>query len=165
MRFVPIKSLEQQDVLSIHRVRERLVKNRTALANEIRGLLHEFGVTIPRGVNKIISHVNTAMDGNKLSNKSKETFCLLLEEFRDNNKRIIDLEKRLNQIAKNNENHAKLMAIPGLGLITATALTASIGNAANFENGRQLSAWLGLVPKQHSTVGKERLLGINVSSG
>ncbi|WP_425364502.1 IS110 family transposase [Candidatus Tisiphia endosymbiont of Mystacides longicornis] len=161
MRFVPIKSVEQQDVLSIHRVRERLVKNRTALANEIRGLLHEFGITIPRGVNKIISHVNTAMDGNKLSNKSKETFCLLLEEFRDNNKRIIDLEKRLNQIAKNNENHAKLMAIPGLGLITATALTASIGNAANFENGRQLSAWLGLVPKQHSTGGKERLLGIS----
>ncbi len=101
------------------------------------------------------------MDGNKLSNKSKETFALLLEEFRDNNKRIIDLEKRLNQIAKNNENHAKLMAIPGVGLITATALTASIGNAANFENGRQLSAWLGLVPKQYSTGGKERLLGIS----
>ena len=73
------------------------------------------------------------------------------------------LEIRLKQIAKNNENHKRLMDIPGIGLISATALIASIGNAANFENGRQLSAWLGLVPKQYSTGGKERLLGISKS--
>lgn len=161
MRFVPIKTIAQQDVLSIHRVRQRLVKNRTALANEIRGLLHEFGITVPQGINKIISHLTEALEGNNLSDLSKETFRELLEEFRDNDKKVVSLEKRLKEIAKNNSNHIKLMNIPGIGLITATALIASIGNAANFENGRQLSAWLGLVPKQHSTGGKERLLGIS----
>lgn len=161
MRFVPIKTIAQQDVLSIHRVRQRLVKNRTALANEIRGLLHEFGITVPQGINKIISHLTEALEGNNLSDLSKETFRELLEEFRDNDKKVVSLEKRLKEIAKNNSNHIKLMNIPGIGLITATALIASIGNVANFENGRQLSAWLGLVPKQHSTGGKERLLGIS----
>jgi transposase len=161
MRFVPVKNIEQQDVLSIHRVRERLVKNRTALANEIRGLLHEFGITIPQGINKIIQHLNDALEGTKLSEMSKETFRALLDDFNENTKKIIALEIRLKQIAKNNENHKRLMDIPGIGLIGATALIASIGNAANFENGRQLSAWLGLVPKQYSTGGKDRLFGIS----
>lgn len=161
MRFVPIKTVEQQDVLSIHRVRERLVKNRTALANEIRGLLHELGIIIPQGVNKIISHLTDMLDGNSLSTMAKETFAALLDEFRQNDKKILDLENRLKQIAKNNEYHKKLMAIPGIGLLGATALIAAIGNGSTFENGRQLSAWLGLVPKQHSTGGKERLLGIS----
>jgi len=161
MRFVPVKSIEQQDVLSIHRVRERLVKNRTALANEIRGLLHEFGIIVPQGINKIVQHLSDAIEGTKLSEMSIETFRVLLDDFNENTKKIIALEIRLKQIAKNNENHKRLMDIPGIGLIGATALIASIGNAANFENGRQLSAWLGLVPKQYSTGGKERLLGIS----
>lgn len=161
MRFVPTKSIEQQDVLSIHRIRQRLVKNRTALANEIRGLLHEFDITVPQGINKIIKHLHDALDGNKLSDMGKISFRTLLDEFYDNDKRIADLEKRLRQIAKNHGLHAKLMEVPGIGLITATALVAAVGNAANFANGRQLSAWLGLVPKQHSTGGKERLLGIS----
>ena len=161
MRFVPIKTTDQQDVLSIHRVRERLVKNRTALANEIRGLLHEFGIIIPQGIHKIMSHLNEALEGDRLSNISKETFSTLKEEFLENDKRIIELEKRLKLTAQNNEAHDRLMEVPGIGLITATALIASVGNAANFENGRQLSAWLGLVPRQHSTGGKERLLGIS----
>ena len=161
MRFVPVKTTEQQDVLSIHRVRERWVKNRTALTNEIRGLLHEFGIIIPQGINKIMTHLEEALEGDKLSGMSKETFMILRDEFKDNDKRIIELEKRLKLIAKNNEAHEKLMEIPGIGLITVTALVASIGNAANFENGRQLSAWFGLVPRQHSTGGKEKLLGIS----
>lgn len=161
MRFVPVKLIEQQDVLSIHRVRERLVKNRTALSNEIRGLLHEFGIIVPQGINKIISYLTEALEGNSLSEMSKETFRILLEEFKDNNNRIEALEKRLKQIAHNNVTHERLMKIPGIGLITSTALIATIGNGAIFENGRQLSAWLGLVPRQHSTGGKERLLGIS----
>lgn len=95
------------------------------------------------------------MDGGRLSQLSYKTFSDLKEEFLDNDKKIKELEKRLKQISHDNENHDKLMAIPGIGLITATALIASIGNATNFENGRQLSAWLGLVPKQHSSGGKK----------
>ena len=161
MKFVPIKSIEQQDILSIHRVRERLVKNCTALANEIRGLLLEFGLIIPQGINKITVKLTEILDGGRLSQLSYKTFSDLKEEFLDNDKKIKELEKRLKQISHDNENHGKLMAIPGIGLITATALIASIGNATNFENGRQLSAWLGLVPKQHSSGGKQKLLGIS----
>lgn len=161
MKFVPIKSIEQQDILSIHRVRERLVKNRTALANEIRGLLLEFGLIIPQGINKITVKLTEILDGGRLSQLSYKTFSDLKEEFLDNDKKIKELEKRLKQISHDNENHGKLMAIPGIGLITATALIASIGNATNFENGRQLSAWLGLVPKQYSSGGKQKLLGIS----
>lgn len=161
MRFVPVKTIEQQDILSIHRVRERLVKNRTALANEIRGLLHEFGFIIPQGINKIIVKLTEILDEGKLSSLSYQTFCELKEEFLGNDKKIKELEKRLKVIAMNSAQCQQLMNIPGIGLITATALVASIGNAANFANGRQLSAWLGLVPRQHSSGGKEKLLGIS----
>ena len=161
MRFVPIKSVEQQDILSIHRVRQRLVKNRTALANEIRGLLHEFGFIIPQGINKIMTKLTEILDSGSLSQLSYQTFNELKEEFLENDKKIKELEKRLKIIASEYANHQQLMMIPGIGLITATALIASIGNASCFENGRQLSAWLGLVPKQYSSGGKEKLLSIS----
>jgi transposase len=161
MRFVPIKSVEQQDILSIHRVRQRLVKNRTALANEIRGLLHEFGLTIPQGINKVIAKLTEVLDNNALSQMSHQTFCDLKEEFLDHEKKIKELEKRLKIIASGLDRYQQLTAIPGLGLITATALVASIGNASCFENGRQLSAWLGLVPRQSSSGGKEKLFSIS----
>ena len=161
MRFVPIKSIEQQDILSIHRVRQRLVKNRTALANEIRGLLHEFGFIIPQGINKVIPMLTEILDGDNLSNISYHTFYALKEEFIDNDIRIETLEKHLKEMAKQHDLYKKLITVPGIGLITATALIASIGNASYFKNGRQLSAWLGLVPRQHSSGGKEKLLGIS----
>jgi transposase len=161
MRFVPIKSVEQQDILSIHRVRERLVKNRTALANEIRGLLLEFGFIIPQGINKITTKLTEILDEGALSQMSHQTFNELKEEFLENDKKIKELEKRLKAIAGELDRYQQLTAIPGVGLITATALIATIGNANCFKNGRQLSAWLGLVPKQHSSGGKEKLLGIS----
>lgn len=161
MRFVPIKTAEQQDILFIHRVRQRLVKNRTALANEIRGLLHEFGFVIPQGINKIMTKLTEILDEGALSQLSYRTFSELKEEFLENDKKIKELEQRLKIIASQYSNHQQLMTIPGIGLITATALIASIGNASCFENGRQLSAWLGLVPRQHSSGGKDRLLGIS----
>ncbi|WP_341789679.1 IS110 family transposase [Rickettsia endosymbiont of Polydrusus tereticollis] len=159
MRFVPIKTVEQQDILFIHRVRQRLVKNRTALANEIRGLLHEFGFVIPQGINKIMTKLTEILDEGDLSQLSYRTFSELKEEFLENNKKIKELEQRLKIIASQYSNHQQLMTIPGIGLITATALIASIGNASCFKNGRQLSAWLGLVPRQHSSGGKDKLLG------
>ncbi|KAJ6645093.1 putative family 20 transposase [Pseudolycoriella hygida] len=161
MRFVPIKTVEQQDILFIHRVRQRLVKNRTALANEIRGLLHEFGFVIPQGINKIMTKLTEILDEGNLSQLSYRTFSELKEEFLENDKKIKELEQRLKIIVSQYSNHQQLMMIPGIGLITATALIASIGNASCFENGRQLSAWLGLVPRQHSSGGKDKLLGIS----
>lgn len=161
MRFVPIKTAEQQDILFIHRVRQRLVKNRTALANEIRGLLHEFGFVIPQGINKIMTKLTEILYEGDLSQLSYRTFSELKEEFLENDKKIKELEQRLKIIASQYSNHQQLMTIPGIGLITATALIASIGNASCFKNGRQLSAWLGLVPRQHSSGGKDKLLGIS----
>lgn len=161
MRFVTVKSTTQQDILSLHRVRERLVKNRTALANEIRGLLLEFGYIIPQGINKITTKLTEILDQGSLTQISHQTFSDLKEEFIENDKKIKDIEKRLKEIANNLNMYQKLKSVPGLGLITATALIASLGNVTNFKNGRQLSAWLGLVPKQHSSGGKEQLLGIS----
>jgi transposase len=161
MRFVPIKRIEQQDLLSIHRVRQRLVKNRTALANEIRGLLLEFGFTIPQGVNKIGEKLTEILDSNKLSGISQQTFSDLQEEFVANSTRIKELEKRLKELAKECDLYQRLSKVPGIGLIIGSALVASIGNASCFENGRQLSSWLGLVPRQNSSGGKEKLLGIS----
>jgi len=161
MRFVAIKSVEQQDILSIHRVRERLVKNRTALSNEIRGLLSEFGLIIPQGINKMIARLDEILNSDKLSGISYQTFNELREEFIDYNRRIKELEKRLTEIAKQYEIYEQLTEVPGIGLITGTALIAAIGNARWFKNGRQLSAWLGLVPRQNSSGGKEKLLGIS----
>ena len=161
MRFVSVKSTTQQDILSLHRVRERLVKNRTALANEIRGLLLEFGYIIPQGIHKITTKLTEILDEGSLTQISHQTFSDLKEEFIENDKKIKDIEKRLKEIANNLNMYQKLKSVPGLGLITATALIASLGNVTNFKNGRQLSAWLGLVPKQHSSGGKEQLLGIS----
>lgn len=161
MRFVAVKSTTQQDILSLHRVRERLVKNRTALANEIRGLLLEFGYIIPQGIHKITTKLTEILDEGSLTQISHQTFSDLKEEFIENDKKIKDIEKRLKEIANNLNMYQKLKSVPGLGLITATALIASLGNVTNFKNGRQLSAWLGLVPKQHSSGGKEQLLGIS----
>ena len=161
MRFVPIKMIEQQDMLSIHRVRARLVKNRTALANEIRGLLLEFGIIIPQGINKITDKLTEILDSNQLSGISHQTFSDLKEEFVTNNNRVKELENRLNMLASQCDLYQRLETIPGIGLITGTALVASIGNASCFENGRQLASWLGLVPRQNSSGGKTTLLGIS----
>lgn len=161
MRFVPIKMVEQQDMLSIHRVIARIVKNRTALANEIRGLLLEFGFIIPQGINKITDKLTEILDSSQLSGISHKTFSDLKEEFIANNSRIKELENRLNMLASQCDLYKKLEVIPGIGLITGTALVASIGNASCFENGRQLASWLGLVPRQNSSGGKTTLLGIS----
>ncbi len=161
MRFVPIKTVEQQDMLSIHRVRARLVKNRTALANEIRGLLLEFGIIIPQGINKIVDKLTEVLDSDQLSGISYQTFSDLKEEYITNDKRVKELENRLKILSNQCSLYKRLQEIPGVGLITGTALIASIGNASCFKNGRQLASWIGLVPRQNSSGGKTKLLGIS----
>ena len=123
--------------------------------------MHEFGIIIPKGINKITAKLTEVLDSEKLSPISQQTFSDLKDEFIENDKRIKDLENRLKMLAGELDKYQQIIAIPGIGLITATALIVSIGNASCFENGRQLSAWLGLVPRQASSGGKEKLLGIS----
>lgn len=163
MRFVGIKSVSQQDVLSLHRVRERLVKSRTALANEIRGLLSEYGVIVPQGISRIRVGFSEILETNqaKLTAMARETFADLLQEFHQIDEHIDRYEKKIKQIHLTNPISKQLATIPGVGEIIATAVIASVGDPTVFKNGRQFAAWLGLVPRQHSTGGKERLLGIS----
>jgi transposase len=163
MRFVPEKSIEQQDIAALHRVRERLVKSRTALSNEIRGLLGEYGVVIPKGIDRLAMNLVQALQDNqaKVTPLGEAVFLELLGEFHDLQERIEHHEKRLAELGKRHPVCQQLTTIPGVGFLTATAVVAAVGDANSFKNGRQFAAWIGLVPRQHSTGGKERLLGIS----
>jgi transposase len=164
MRFVPIKSVEQQDLQALHRVRERLMKARTALINETRGLLHEYGIVVPKGAATFRKHVleKLATEAAKLTPHSLALFQQLLEELAAAlEARVATYDAQLAQVAQTHPVCQRLLTIPGLGELTATALVAAVSDAAQFKNGRQFAAWLGLVPRQHSTGGKPRLLGIS----
>jgi transposase len=163
MRFVPIKAIDQQDIQSLHRVRDRLIGERTALVNEVHGLMHEYGIVIPKGVSKFRQAVVGKLESekDKLSTLSQEMFWKLVEEFVELDTRLAYYQEKLESLAKTYPECQRLMTIPGIGPITATALVAAVGDVGVFKNGRQFSAWLGLVPKQHSTGGQTRLLGIS----
>jgi len=163
MRFVPIKDVGQQSVLSLHRVRQGFVSARTAQANQIRGLLAEFGVIVPQGIAHLYTRVPELIED--ASNEMTGAFRLLMQRLLDHlkelNKQVDEMEAQIVHWHKHSQASLKLAAVPGIGPITASALVASLGDAKNFENGRQVSAWLGLVPKQHSSGGKEKLLKIS----
>ena len=163
MRFVPIKNVEQQAILSVHRARQGLVKSRTAQANQLRGLLAEFGIVIPQGIRSIGKRMPEILeDGeNSLPGTMRHLLERLNEYFKELSRQVEELELQIKLWHKENEASQKLEAIPGLGPITASAIVATVGNAKEFKNGRQLAAWLGLVPKQHSSGGKQILLGIS----
>jgi transposase len=163
MRFVPIKNVEQQAALALHRVRQGLVKARTAQANQIRGLLSEFGLIVPQGIGHIAKRVPVLLEeaNDTLPLPFRELVLRLLEHLKDLDRQVGEMEVQIQAWHRANALSRKLEGIPGIGPITASALVASIGDAKNFANGRQLAAWLGLVPKQHSTGGKTNLLGIS----
>jgi transposase len=163
MRFVPEKSIEQQDIQSLHRVRSQLVARRTALSNQIRGLLTEYGITLPRGIGHVRKWIPCLLeDGeNGLSVIFRDLLRELYEELVHLDERVASLEKRLKAISNQNEDCQRLQTMPGVGLMIATALVAAIGDIRAFKSGRELAAWLGLVPRQHSTGGKTTLLGIS----
>ena len=163
MRFVPLKNVEQQAVLALHRVRQGWVKARTAQANQIRGLLGEFGMVVPQGIGHITSRVPAILDEAKdeLPGVFRELVLSLLEHFKDLDRQVKEMEHQIQWWHRANALSRKLEKIPGIGPITASALVASVGDAKNFTNGRQLAAWLGLVPKQHSSGGKTNLQGIS----
>ncbi len=162
MRFVPIKSDAQLDLQSLHRVRERWVMRRTAVINQIRGLLLERGITVRKGR----CHVEAALprileDGNaKLSGALRVLLAQLQLELDHLQRRIDEADAVIQQTAGENEACRRLVAIPGIGPVTATAIIAAIGNGAAFAKGREFAAWLGVVPREHSTGGKQKLLGI-----
>ena len=163
MRFVPTKDVDQQDIQALHRVRERLIGERTALVNEVHGLMNEYGIVIPKGVSKFRRAVveKLEFEKDKLSALSQEMFWQLVEEFATLEEQLTFYQEKLESLAKTHPECQRLMTIPGIGPLSATALVAAVSDASAFHNGRQFAAWLGLVPRQHSTGGKERLLGIS----
>jgi transposase len=163
MRFVPVKTVEQQAVLSLHRARQSFVTARTAQANQIRGLLSEFGIVIPKGIQHLAHRVPEILEDaeNGLSGTSRDLFNQLFNHFRELDRQAKEMEEQIKAWHREHTDSQRLEGIPGIGPITATAFIAAIGNASAFENARQLAAWLGLVPRQHSTGGKEQLLGIS----
>lgn len=163
MRFVPLKTTEQQSVLALHRARQGFVKSRTAQANSIRGLLGEFGIVIPQGMSSLAKRVPEILeDGeNGLTGSFRQLLHRLVEHLKELDRQVSELEREIQVWHRENEASCKLAKVPGIGPITASALVASVGDAKNFANGRQMAAWLGLVPRQHSSGGKPTLLGIS----
>ena len=163
MRFVPIKNIEQQAILSVHRARQGFVKARTAQGNQIRGLLSEFGIVIPQGIVSVMKQLPEILEDGE--NGLPGTMRRLLEKLHDNLKEMDrqanELETQIKQWHKDHAASLKLAEIPGLGPITASAIVATVGDAREFRNGRQLAAWMGLVPRQNSSGGKQNLLGIS----
>ena len=163
MRFVPIKHGDQQAVLSLHRARQGFIKARTAQANQIRGLLAEYGIFLPQGIGHIAKRLPDILeDGrNELPGLFRQLIQRLGEHLGELDRQTKALEAQIQTWHRENAASRKLADIPGIGPITASALVATIGDATCFGNGRQLAAWLGLVPRQHSSGGKPTLLGIS----
>ena len=159
MRFAPAKSAEQQSVLMLHRARELLVRQRTMVINALRGHCAELGLIVAQGASKVEELVAIIEDPGdvRLPPLAREALGSLVEQLHSAQARIKQLEATLLAWHRSNQASRRLATIPGVGVITATALVATIGDGAQFRSGRQLSAWLGLVPRQHSSGGKDRL--------
>jgi transposase len=160
MRFVPVKTTEQQDLQSIHRVRDRLVRNRTALINHTRGLLAEYGVVLRKGAKRFTSAVSETIAASDLPTLARELFAELIDQLADFDRRIGRIDAKLMAICKEHAGCRRLLAMPGVGPVVATALVAAVDGGRQFRSGRDLAAWIGLVPRQYTTGGKARLGGI-----
>ena len=163
MRFVSAKSADQQALLALHRARAGFVQARTAQGNQIRGLLGEFGCVVAKGRWRIEAALQRILEDaeNDLPGVSRELFVRLLEHLRHLDIQAKQIEQQIKRWHHNDADSQRLERIPGIGPITASALVASIADIHAFKNARQLAAWLGLVPRQHSTGGKQLLLGIS----
>lgn len=155
MRFVPLKSVEQQSALLLHRVRQGFIEERTAMINRIRGLLSEFGRVLPQGSRQLHRQLSAHLDS--LPHPVQVALQELREHVRLLEERIDEYERRITDHAKSDARAQRALALRGVGPITASAMVASVGNAREFNNARQFAAWLGLVPRQYTTGGKVRL--------
>ena len=158
MRFVPVKTEEQQTVLMVHRVGSLMVGERTSLVNQIRGLLSEFGIVLPQGRCHVRSQLPSILEDaeNDLPAVAREVFANQYERLCELDSKIDEYDRKIEALAKADEDAKRLMALEGIGPITATAIIASVGDITTFKNGRQFAAWLGLVPRQWSTGGRAR---------
>jgi len=163
MRFVAIKTIEQQDIQAVHRIRSELVQQRTAKVNQIRGLLGEYGLVVGQRIDVLRKALPLILED--AENGLTVDFRTLLEGLQQDlitlDQRVDDMDKKIKLLASSNEDAKRLQQIPGIGPITATALISAIGDGKQFKRGRDLAAWLGLTPRQHSSGGKDRLLGIS----
>jgi transposase len=155
MRFVPVKNVDQQGVLCVHRVRQGFVEERTGTINRIRGLLSEFGVVLPLKADTVRRRAAAALED--LPGWAKRAIGDSLNHLAVLDSRVAEYDTHLRSIARSDERACRLMSVPGIGPTTATALVAAVGNAHDFRCGRQFAAWLGLVPGQYSSGGKTRL--------
>lgn len=163
MRFVPVKTVEQQDVQALHRVRTLVQKARTAKGNEIRGLLAEYGVTVPKGaasLRKALPRIQEDPD-NGLSAPFRALLTGLYEDLTALDDRLDCLDAQVKAHVRGHADAKRLITLPGIGVISASAFVASVGDGRAFRNGRHLAAYLGLTPRQNSTGGKTRLYGIH----
>ena len=164
MRYVAVKSVAQQDLLALHRVRAQLMKQRVALSNQIRALLHERGVVARRGaagLRKALTDALVQEQRNELSGAMGELLLELSGWLRELEQRIAAITQRIEHAVEHDERCTRLMEVPGVGPLTSSALVATVGNAREFKRGRELSAYLGLTPRQHSSGGKTVMLGIS----
>ena len=163
MRFVELKSDEQLDMQTLHRGRDRLVGERTALINQLRAILLERGITVPQGRRKLDQHLAAIFDGNSDASISPRMHRLIDDmraEWRELDRRIALFDNEFAAHARSDADARRLATIPGIGVLNATALVAAVGNAQTFARGCDLAAWLGLVPRQITTGGRPRLVGI-----
>lgn len=158
MRFVPIKSTEQQAVLSLHRIRQGLIQYRTGLVNQLRGLLAEFGLIIPQGRYQMHAHIPLILEdaSNGLPALARQLIHGVWQRYQASHEQILEADRMLSTLARESEQARRLMTIPGVGEQVSTAVIASI-DARQFNNGRQLAAWMGLTPRQYTTGGHIRL--------
>jgi transposase len=163
MRFVPLKTVESQDIQAIHRMRSRLIAERTALGNQVRGLLAERGIVMAQGLTRLRQQLPTIVEdeSNALTPLSREVMRELQAELVALDERVARADHMVQRVFAEHAHCQKLAQVEGIGPVVATALVAAVGNAKEFANGRHLAAWLGLVPRQCSSGGKERLLGIS----
>jgi transposase len=163
MRFVPIKSVEQQNVQSLHRARSLAVSHRTAQVNQMRGLLMEYGIVVAKRVAALRKGIPEILEDadNALTPMFRELLYGLWNEFLRLDDRIAGFDAQIKHLSEQSAVCKRLMTIPGIGPMVSTALVAAVADGKAFKSGREMAAWLGLVPRQHSTGGKPRLLGIS----
>ena len=162
IHFVPVKPLAQQDLMLLHTLRQRYVQQRTAVANQIRGLASEYGVIFPVGLSTLRSALPGALEDadNGLSTVARQCLAGLYDELRHWDQLILKTARELKALARIQPAWQALQTIPGVGPLAASALIGRIGNGHQFQNGRQCAAWIGLVPRQHSSGGRQQLLSI-----
>jgi transposase len=161
--FVPVKTIDQQDLQSLHRIRDRLVRSRTSLTNQMRGLLSEYGIVIAKNISALRKNTPFILEDadNKLSTAARTLINEMYQELIQIDKRIKSQNNALEAILVNHDDYRRLKEVPGIGPVVGSALIASVGDAMQFENGRKMSSWLGLTPKQFASGDNTRMGGIS----